>query len=143
MNAAEGIDKEGRTAMKLTGRDMSRGITTAVTLAFLLLVSSESKSAPANTLRELYAALGGCVKATGGLPGSEITVVFSIKRDGSLLGRPRISHSKLLGDSSAQRDFVRNVLAAIDRCLPISITEGLGSAVAGRPMFFRVVSHQP
>ena len=127
--------------MKLVGRKMSRRISIAVALPLFFLGSSEAKSTPANTLRELYTALGECVKVPGGLPGSEITVVFSLKRDGSLLGRPRISHAKLLGDSSAQRAFVGNVLAAFDKCLPLSITEGLGGAVAGRPMSFRVVSH--
>ena len=121
---------------------MSRRISIAVALPLLLLGSPEAKSAPANTLRELTAAIGECVKsARAGLPGSELTILFSLKRDGSLLGRPRISHAKLLGDSSAQRAFAGNVLAAFDKCLPLSITEGLGGAVAGRPMSFRVVNH--
>jgi hypothetical protein len=74
--------------MKLVGRKMSRRISIAVALSLFFLGSSEAKSAPANTLRELYTALGECVKVPGGLPGSEITVVFSLKRDGSLLGKP-------------------------------------------------------
>ena len=49
--------------------------TTAV--ALLLAISPEAESAPANSLRELFAALGQCVKASVGLPGPEITVVFS------------------------------------------------------------------
>jgi hypothetical protein len=127
--------------MKLVGRKMSRRISIAVALSLFFLGSSEAKSAPANTLREIYTALGECVKsARAGLPGSELTILFSLKRDG-LLGKPRISHAKLLGDSSAQMAFVANVLAAFDKCLPLSITEGLGGAVAGRPMSFRVVSH--
>jgi hypothetical protein len=120
---------------------MSREISIVVGLALLLIGSSKVKSAPANTLRELNAAIGECLKVPAGLPGSEITILFSLKRDGSLLGTPRITHAKLLGDQGAQRAFVRNVLAAFDRCLPLSLTEGLGGAVAGRPMSFRVVSH--
>jgi hypothetical protein len=131
----------GRVRRDEAGRsEMSRRISIAVALPLLLLGSAQS--APANTLRELTAAIGECVKsARAGLPGSELTILFSLKRDGSLLGRPRISHAKLLGDSSTQRAFVGNVLAAFDKCLPLSITEGLGGAVAGRPMSFRVVSH--
>jgi len=133
----------GRVRRDEAGRsEMSRRISIAVALPLLLLGSPETKSAPANTLRELTAAIGECVKsARAGLPGSELTILFSLKRDGSLLGRPRISHAKLLGDSSTQRAFVGNVLAAFDKCLPLSITDGLGGAVAGRPMSFRVVSH--
>jgi hypothetical protein len=125
--------------MKQPGGAISRGILRSAALALLLAMSSEAKSAPANSLRELYAALGECVKAPVGAPGSEITVVFSLKRNGSLFGKPRISHAKLLGDANAQRDFVASVLAGFNRCLPVSITEGLGGAVAGRPMSFRVI----
>jgi hypothetical protein len=112
----------------------------AIALALVLTLPSEAKSAPANTLRELYAAVGVCLKVTTGTPGSEMTIVFSVKSDGSLLGKPKISHAKLLGDPEAQRDFVRDVLAALSKCLPLSMTEGLGGAVAGRPMIFRIVS---
>jgi len=74
---------EGCDAMKLVGRKMSRRISIAVALPLLLLGSSETKSAPANTLRELYTAIGECVKsARAGLPGSELTILFSLKRDG-------------------------------------------------------------
>lgn len=125
--------------MKQPGGNISRGFMKTTALALLLAISSEAQSAPANSLRELYAALGECVKAPTGLPGSELTVVFSLKRNGSLLGKPRISHAKLLGDASAQRDFVASVLAGFNRCLPINITDGLGGAVAGRPMSFRVI----
>jgi len=119
---------------------MFQGILTVIALALLLVISSEAKSAPANSLRELYTALGECVKAPASLPGSEITIIFSLKRNGSLLGKPKISHAKLLGDTNAQRDFVAGVLAGFDRCLPVSITDGLGGAVAGRPLNFRIVS---
>jgi hypothetical protein len=126
--------------MNRAGGNMFQGILTVIALALLLVISSEAKSAPANSLRELYTALGECVKAPAGLPGSEITIIFSLKRNGSLLGKPKISHAKLLGDTNAQRDFVAGVLAGFDRCLPVSITDGLGGAVAGRPLNFRIIS---
>jgi hypothetical protein len=112
----------------------------AITLALVLILPSEAQSAPANTLRELYAAVGVCLNVTTGTPGSEMTIVFSLKSDGSLLGMPKISHTKLLGDQEAQREFVRDILAALGKCLPLSVTEGLGQAVAGRPITFRIVS---
>lgn len=101
---------------------------------------SDAKSAPANSLQELYAAFGECVKVPGGVTGSELTVIFSLRRDGSLLGKPRISHAHLLGSAAEQRDFVGRVLETFSRCLPIKLTEELGGAVAGRPMSFRIIS---
>ena len=46
--------------MKLVGRKISRRISIAVALSLFFLGSSEAKSAP---VRELYTALGECVKA--------------------------------------------------------------------------------
>jgi hypothetical protein len=111
-----------------------------IALGLLLAVSTEAKGAPANSLREFYTALAECMKAPAGPPASEVTVVFSLKRDGSLLGKPRISHAKLFGDAKDQKEFVGGVLAAFGGCLPVNITEGLGGAIAGRPMSFRVTS---
>jgi hypothetical protein len=74
--------------------------------------------------------------------GSEVTVLFALRRDGSLLGRPRITHSNLTGDPNDQRLFVGAVVSAIDGCLPLDITPGLGGAIAGRPLVVRVVRGQ-
>ncbi len=110
----------------------------ALALAYLGPVGAQS--APANTMRDLFMALNQCLlQAPPGVVGSEITIVFSLKRDGSLLGRPRISHAKLLGDPDAQRNFAAGALAAFGKCLP-SITDGLGGAIAGRPLSARIVS---
>jgi hypothetical protein len=109
-------------------------------LALTLFKPSDVKGAPANSLRELYAAFDKCVQVPTAVAGSEITVVFSIKRDGSLLGKPRISHAKLLGNASDEKNFVADVLRASAKCFPISITTGLGSAVAGRLLPFRIIS---
>jgi hypothetical protein len=61
-----------------------------------------------------------------------------LKRDGSLLGKPRITYSDLSGDPGDQKRFVEDALAAINRCVPIEITDGLGGAVAGRPITVKI-----
>ena len=98
---------------------------------------------PANTLHDLGERLGACLHASHGRDnlanGSEVTVLFALKRDGSLLGRPRITHSNLIGDLNDQKLFVAAVISAIDGCLPLDITPGLGGAIAGRPIALRVV----
>lgn len=105
-----------------------------------LLIALPADAAPANTLQELFASLEQCVRAPGGVPGSELTIVFSVKRDGSLLGKPRISYSKLLGNAEAQRTFVAGAIRSVEACLPVSITPSLGNALAGHPMSLRIVS---
>jgi hypothetical protein len=125
--------------MQLVRQSMYPRIAMAASLALVPL--GPAKAAPADTLRDLFKALNECLlKAPAGIVGSEITIVFSLKRDGSLLGKPRISHARLLGDVDAQRSFAAGALAAFGRCLPLSVTNGLGSAIAGRPLSARVVS---
>jgi hypothetical protein len=106
----------------------------------MLLASTISGAAggpPANSLRELYVELQKCLAAPGGVAGSELTIVFSLRRDGSLLGRPRISYSKLLGGAAEQLQFGEGVAAAFNQCLPLPITDALGGAIAGRPISIR------
>ena len=65
--------------------------------------------------------------------------MLSLKRDGALLGKPRISYSKLPGDPEAERRFGETVERALDHCFPMSITDALGGAIAGRPFSFRII----
>ena len=107
-------------------------------LALLAASPIEARSAPANTLSDLWRELSACVKAPGASLGSELTIVFALKRDGSLLGKPRITHSHLLGDADAQKAFVADAIGALAKCLPLSITDDLGGAIAGRPLSIRI-----
>lgn len=109
----------------------------------LTLVGSVAQAAPANTLNDLWAALGACARRARVAPeaaGSEVTVLFTLKRDGSLQGKPRITYSRLIGNKVDQQAFVAASLSAIASCFPIPMTEGLGGAIAGRPIRFRLVS---
>jgi hypothetical protein len=118
-----------------------RPLMLALLLAFAAAPSAHAE--PASTLNGLWQLLGSCSQSVGrpaGSAGSEVTVLFSIKRDGSLQGQPRITHSKLVGDDASQKGFLAGVLGSIARCFPLSITDGLGGAVAGRPLRLRVVN---
>jgi hypothetical protein len=129
--------------MKRSGRSKTVPICMVVVLTSTFLGASSADSAPANSWRELYTAVGKCIQTPTSAIGSEITVVFSIKRDGSLLGKPRISYAKLLGDTNTQKRFVADIFAALGKCFPLNITKGLGGAVAGRPLSFRIVARPP
>ena len=119
------------------------GMAWGSSLLLLLAASTPAKSAPAASLPELWWALGVCAQVTGvpaGASGSEVIVMFSLKRDGSLLGLPRITYSHLFGDADTQRAFVAAALTMVAGCLPVEITDGLGGAVAGRPLRLRLFS---
>jgi hypothetical protein len=107
-------------------------------VALLALRPDAAEAAPANTLRELWAQLGECLQTAEGVEGLDLTIVFSLKRDGALLGKPRITHSKSLSDADLRRAAV-SLERAMNKCLPLSITDALGGAIAGRPLGLRVL----
>jgi hypothetical protein len=119
----------------------SRGRAIVIAFSLLAATATEGRAAPANSLAELWRELGACLQAPSAAVGSEITIVFALKRDGSLLGTPRISHSRLVGDIDAQRAFVASALKAFAKCMPLSISDGLGGAVAGRLLSVRIRAH--
>jgi len=93
---------------------------------------------------EVGPALLSCWRPPPGSEGMEITLIFSFKRNGEILGKPRISHTKLMGDLDEQKRFVASALVALARCTPLHISDGLGGAIAGHPfaMLFRAAPRQ-
>ena len=116
---------------------MRRKLLIIVALA-LLAAPARAQSVAANSLPELWRGLSRCMGAPGDNAGSELTVVFALKRDGSLLGTPRITHSHQIGDVEAQKNFVALALGALEKCLPVKITDQLGGAIAGRLFSIRI-----
>jgi hypothetical protein len=92
---------------------------------------------PINTLRETWEALYACWQPPAGSQGMEITLMFSLRRDGTLIGKPRATWSKLSGSTNEQRAFVASVLTALEQALPLPLTDAMGGAVAGRPLALR------
>ena len=97
-----------------------------------------AQDAPAASLRDLDRQISRCVATPAGGAQSEITILFSLRRDGSLLGQPRVTHSHLVGDAGAQQAFVGDASAALAKCLPARITDALGGAIAGRLFAIRI-----
>ncbi|MCJ2142925.1 hypothetical protein [Methylobacterium sp. E-066] len=103
----------------------------------------------ADTLAELYPVLAACWQPPAGLgrpaAGSddvEITARLSLRRDGSLLGPPRITYAAGYAQNQ-RRTLVRATLDALAGCTPAKITPGLGRAIAGRPVALRFVYRPP
>jgi hypothetical protein len=112
--------------------------TITAALALVVAVSSGQaqhvqQSQTPNTIRELFAYLGQCVHFPAGSEGSEITLRFSITHQGALRGPPMVTYSKLTGDEAAQRRFVAAALDALDKCMPVRVTDLFGK-IASRKM---------
>lgn len=91
-------------------------------------------------LAAMSARLNGCWQPPAlprGSPGMEITVQFAFKRDGSLLGRPRITYERHDATDGARIIYRTAVMEALQRCAPMPFTSGMGEAIASRPMTVR------
>lgn len=97
----------------------------------------------ADTLAALYPALAACWQPPEALAGqgAEVTARFSLRRDGSLIGAPRIVFAAGVSGEGRRR-LARATLAAVKACTPARITPDLGRAIAGRPIALRLV-YQP
>lgn len=95
---------------------------------------------PADTLRELYAVLRKCVHVSIESSGSEISVAFRLKRDGSIIGSPWVTYLNATGDEAARKLFVDSVMTTLRECGPVPITDGLGGAIAGRAMVISILN---
>ncbi|MGU3361735.1 hypothetical protein ACLBWX_15485 [Methylobacterium sp. M6A4_1b] len=101
---------------------------------------------PADTLRELYPVLAACWEVPEGLARferTEITARFALRRDGTVIGTPRVTFSTQDSDTRAYRILTDATLAAIRRCTPARITPALGAAIAGRPIALRFIYQGP
>lgn len=91
-------------------------------------------------LRAMSARLKGCWQPPAlprGSPGMDITVQFTFKRDGSLLGRPRITYERRDATDEERIIYRTAVMEALQRCAPMPFTSGMGGAIAGRPLTIR------
>ena len=69
--------------------------------------------------------------------GMEITVQFTLKRDGNLLGHPRITYETRSATDDERIIYRTAVMQALQRCVPMPFTHGMGDAIAGRPFTIR------
>ena len=123
------------------------------TLQLTILSKPDVKNAPdyiksdrdLNTIADLFGALRACwtppslEKSREGL---EMSVRFSLKRDGGLIGPPRMTYVTD-GVSPLMRDFYFNSIAAsLDGCMPFALTKGFGNAIVGQPMTIRYIDNR-
>ena len=90
--------------------------------------------APLNALQQVPAYLAHCWVSPSmkpGTPDARITVLMSFKRNGELLGKPRVTFQSE-GPEDDQLAVREAAALALMRCTPLPITDALGGAIAGR-----------
>jgi hypothetical protein len=100
-----------------------------------------------DTLKDIFVALHRCWKPPPPSQAAaiDITVVVSFNRDGAILGHPRITYESEQASDNDRLQYRLAVMETLQRCTPLPFTEGLGGAVAGRPLAvpFRTRKRQP
>ena len=114
------------------------GVLASATIA--TCVVAQKVQVPLNTLKDLSAALYACwipPPIEQSRLGMQITVRMSFKRNGELLGQPKITFESIDASDDQRLAYRAAVAQMLKRCTPLPFTDALGNAVAGRPFTIR------
>ena len=103
----------------------------------IIITTDERRSGPVDLPQEVGPSIAACWRAPR--PGDQITIQFSLRRDGSLIGKPRVNYIKPMNGSSPQA-LTESILAALDACLPLQFTPRLAANIAGQVFVIRFVA---
>ena len=98
-----------------------------------------------NTLNDVFAALRACwvpPPLAEARPGMEISMRLSFTRKGEVMGEPRFTFVTPGVSAEHRGAYQRAVAAAVSRCAPLPLTDGLGGAIAGRPVSIRFIDQR-
>jgi hypothetical protein len=98
------------------------------------------------TIADLVARLRACWKPPDPSrvhPDIDITIIVSFRRNGEILGRPRVSYESEQADQNDRLLYRIAVMETLQRCTPMPFTEGMAGAVAGRPFAVRFYNRKP
>ena len=76
-------------------------------------------------------------------PDIEITVIVSFKRDGTILGHPKITYESEQATDNDRLAYRIAVMEALQRCTPMPFTEAMAGAVAGHPFAVKFRNRKP
>jgi hypothetical protein len=103
----------------------------AAAASAIALTAGQASADPLNTMDDVGAALQACWSPPANTDGSSVTLSFSFKRDGSLIGPPRPTAIEVEGDEKERKAFVDTAIAAIENCLPLEFAPSLMNGIGG------------
>ncbi|KAA2235386.1 hypothetical protein [Salinarimonas soli] len=108
------------------------------TLIGTVRASDRPATGPVDRIPALYAALRACWKLPMGADRLETTVRVAFRRDGRVVGEPRVTY-RSPGPEGARETLSRSVVAAVNDCPSLAFSPSFGQAIAGRPVAIRFV----
>jgi hypothetical protein len=103
----------------------------------IIITTDERRSGPVDLPQEVGPSIAACWRAPH--QGDQITVQFSLRRDGSIIGKPRVNYVKPMNGSSAHA-LTESIFTALDACLPLQLTPRLAANIAGQVFVIRFVA---
>ncbi|WP_095201293.1 hypothetical protein [Mesorhizobium carmichaelinearum] len=99
-----------------------------------------SQAAVLNTMDDVGDAIQACWTPPADAGNSTVTLSFSFKRNGSLIGPPRPTAVKVAGDDKARKAFIDAAIAAVKKCTPLAFSPALAQGVGGNVFTLQLVS---
>src|SRR6476620_8046373 len=98
-----------------------------------------------DTIGDLFAALRSCwtpPPADTAREGMQMSVLFSFKRSGEMIAAPRMTYATAGVSADTRSTYLKAINASLDACEPLKFSDGLGGAIAGRPIAIRYVDNR-
>jgi hypothetical protein len=98
-----------------------------------------------DNIGDLFAALRSCwspPEASAAREGMQMSVRFSFKRSGEIIGSPRLTFATAGAPAEVRTTYLKAINASLAACAPLKFTGNLGGAIAGRPIAIRYVDNR-
>lgn len=98
-----------------------------------------------DSIVDLFAALRSCwspPEASLAREGMQMSVRFSFKRSGEIIGSPRVTFATAGAPAEVRATYLKAISASLAACAPLKFTGNLGGAIAGRPIAIRYVDNR-
>jgi hypothetical protein len=98
-----------------------------------------------DNIGDLFAALRACWSPPPldtAREGMQMSVRFSFKKSGEMIGSPRVTYATAGVPADTRDTYLKAINASLNACIPMKFTDGLGGALAGRPIAIRYVDNR-
>jgi hypothetical protein len=98
-----------------------------------------------DTIGDLFAELRSCWSPPppdNAREGMQMSVRFSFNKSGGMIGPPRMTFATAGVPADTRATYLKAINTSLDTCLPLKFSDGLGGALAGRPIAIRYVDNR-
>jgi hypothetical protein len=110
------------------------------------VVSAQTAPDQVDSIKQVFTKLSTCWRPpppSQANPDVEITVIVSFRRDGTILGQPKITYESEQATDNDRLMYRIAVMQTLQRCTPMPFTAAMAGAVAGRPFAVKFHNRRP